>query len=49
MQELEQSREFIRGQLSATDLIIREIWAEFNLQEVHNERREDNDITIHPK
>ncbi|NHN29343.1 hypothetical protein [Paenibacillus agricola] len=31
MQGMEQSQEFIRGQLSATDLIIREIWMEFGL------------------
>jgi len=31
MQGMEQSQEFIRGQLSATDLIIREIWMEFRL------------------
>jgi hypothetical protein len=33
MQGLEQSKEFICGQLSATDLIIREIWTEFSLND----------------
>jgi hypothetical protein len=49
MHELDQSQEFIRGQLSATDLIIREIWAEFSLQHASNERGDDLECKNIPK
>ncbi|TDG00378.1 hypothetical protein [Paenibacillus piri] len=37
MTELKQSREFICGQLSATDLIIMEITVEFGLADINDE------------
>ncbi|MEK3725154.1 hypothetical protein [Paenibacillus sp. FSL H8-0034] len=42
MQGLEISKEFICGQLSATDLIIREISMEFGLNENHTEGGDDH-------
>lgn len=43
MTELENSREFICGQLSATDLIILEITVEFGLGNMKSEGGEAND------
>ncbi|SFL12045.1 hypothetical protein SAMN03159341_103332 [Paenibacillus sp. 1_12] len=42
MQGLEISKEFICGQLSATDLIIREIWMEFGLNETNTQGGDDD-------
>jgi hypothetical protein len=49
MQGMELSKEFIRGQLSATDLIIREIWMEFSLLDHACEGGVDIDIKTNPK
>ncbi|PZE20418.1 hypothetical protein [Paenibacillus xerothermodurans] len=49
MSELEPSREFIRGQLSATDLIICEIAAEFGFDKAKEEGGESNGGKSHPK
>ena len=49
MQGMEQSQEFIRGQLSATDLIIREIWMEFRLLDHACEGGAEIAIKTNPK
>ncbi|MDF2961147.1 MAG: hypothetical protein K0S39_2882 [Paenibacillus sp.] len=49
MAELENSREFICGQLSAIDLIILEISVEFGFVNVKNEGGEANDRECTPK
>lgn len=49
MQELEQSREFICGELSAIDLIIREILTEFSLLDANHEGGVDCANKTHPK